>query len=341
MARARNIKPGFYTNEDLVECSLAARLLYPGLWMLADREGRLEDRPKKIKMSIFPADNLDIESLLSELEQYGFIKRYSSDNKKVISIPNFNDHQSPHGREQDSVLPDEYGLYKVHERNKNGIITGKHSLVKSLVVNDSNAETMQKHGLPDASTRQTPDKHHASPPDSLNPSSLNPSSLNPSSLNSESPLSDSVADTTDSIESSVSFFPQGGDSPPKAVKKNEKTPPPTRETWNAYSFAYKTRYGVEPVRNATISGQLAQFVKRIGATEAPRVAAYYVHHNNQFYVTKMHTVGLLLADAEKLRTEWATNRMTTQTQARQSDKTAARGNVFNKLIDEVKANANN
>ena len=35
MARARNIKPGFYKNEDLAECSLTARFIFPGLWMLA------------------------------------------------------------------------------------------------------------------------------------------------------------------------------------------------------------------------------------------------------------------------------------------------------------------
>ena len=48
MARARNIKPGFFANENLAECDPLARLLFAGLWCLADREGRLEDRPKRI-----------------------------------------------------------------------------------------------------------------------------------------------------------------------------------------------------------------------------------------------------------------------------------------------------
>lgn len=86
MARSRNIKPGFYTNEDLVECSFAARLLFPGLWMLADREGRLEDRPKKIKMFVFPADNVDIDDLLGELEGHGFIKRYQFGERRFIQL---------------------------------------------------------------------------------------------------------------------------------------------------------------------------------------------------------------------------------------------------------------
>jgi hypothetical protein len=103
--RARAIKPGFYKNEELMECSFPARLLFPGLWMLADREGRLEDRPKRIKIEVFPGDNLDIEALLSELEQHGFIVRYSIDGKKYIWITSFLKHQNPHTREQVSVIP--------------------------------------------------------------------------------------------------------------------------------------------------------------------------------------------------------------------------------------------
>ena len=52
MARARNIKPGFFTNDELVELPFATRLLFIGLWTIADREGRMVDRPKKIKMEI-------------------------------------------------------------------------------------------------------------------------------------------------------------------------------------------------------------------------------------------------------------------------------------------------
>ena len=176
MARARNIKPGFYTNEDLVECSFAARLLFPGLWMLADREGRLEDRPKKIKMAIFPADTIEIDLLLNELDIRGFIKRYTADNKKVISIPQFLEHQNPHGREQDSILPDEDGYYKVNNRKKE-MVTGEFVLVKSLIDDKSNAKTEQAQDQHHASTVQAQDQHHASPADSLNPSSLNPDSL--------------------------------------------------------------------------------------------------------------------------------------------------------------------
>ena len=61
MARARNIKPGFFRNADLAELPIEARLLFIGLWTIADREGRMEDRPKQIKMELFPADSLDCD----------------------------------------------------------------------------------------------------------------------------------------------------------------------------------------------------------------------------------------------------------------------------------------
>ena len=104
MARARNIKPGFYQNEDLAECSVWARFIFPGLWMLADRDGRLEDRPKRIKAQILPFDNQDIEPLLSELSERKFIYRYESDGSKYIQILGFSRHQSPHYSEKPSII---------------------------------------------------------------------------------------------------------------------------------------------------------------------------------------------------------------------------------------------
>ena len=84
------------------------------------------------------------------------------------------------------------------------------------------------------------------------------------------------------------------------------------ETWEAYSRAYETRYGVPPVRNATVNGQLSNFVRRIGHEEAPRVAEFYVRHPAQFYARTMHSIGTMVRDAEKLRTEWATGKIQTE-----------------------------
>lgn len=103
--RARNVKPGFFENEQLAELPYEARLLFIGLWCLADREGRLEDRPKRIKMKLFPADLLDVEPLLLGLAACGLIVRYEADAIRCIFIPTFLEHQRPHVHEAPSTLP--------------------------------------------------------------------------------------------------------------------------------------------------------------------------------------------------------------------------------------------
>jgi hypothetical protein len=104
MARARNIKPGFYKNEDLAECSIWARFIFPGLWMMADREGRLEDRPKRIKAELLPFDTQDADPLLRELDSHGFIIRYQIEGASFIQITKFLDHQAPHYSEKQSII---------------------------------------------------------------------------------------------------------------------------------------------------------------------------------------------------------------------------------------------
>jgi hypothetical protein len=105
MARARNIKPGFFKNDLLVELDFATRLCFPGLWTIADRAGRLEDRPKKIKMEIFPADNVDIDGMLAALTATGFLIRYEVEGARYIQIVNWDKHQNPHHTEKGSVIP--------------------------------------------------------------------------------------------------------------------------------------------------------------------------------------------------------------------------------------------
>lgn len=105
MARARNIKPGFFTNDVLAECSALARILFQGLWCHADREGRLEDRPRKLKAEILPYDDCDAEELLCQLESRGFIIRYSHGDERFIQVVNFCKHQNPHVKESESTIP--------------------------------------------------------------------------------------------------------------------------------------------------------------------------------------------------------------------------------------------
>jgi hypothetical protein len=55
MARTRSIKPSFFKNEFLAECEPMARLLFIGLWTLADSQGRMEFRPMRIRAELFPS----------------------------------------------------------------------------------------------------------------------------------------------------------------------------------------------------------------------------------------------------------------------------------------------
>jgi len=108
MSRLRTLKPGFFTNEDLAACSVWARLAFAGLWVEADRDGRLKDSPLLLRSRIFPFDaDINMAALLGELEARGFIQRYAvpSQPRGVIQISNFAKHQHPHRKEPPSSLP--------------------------------------------------------------------------------------------------------------------------------------------------------------------------------------------------------------------------------------------
>lgn len=93
-------------NEYLCECSTATRLLFIGLWCLADREGRLVDSPRRIWAEIFPYEpDVDVDDCINQLEQRGFVIRYNASGKKYIQITNFVKHQNPHHKEVESVIP--------------------------------------------------------------------------------------------------------------------------------------------------------------------------------------------------------------------------------------------
>ena len=93
MARIRTIKPEFWTDEKLTECSLSARLLFIGLLNFADDNGNLVHSEKRIKMQIFPADSLDVGVLLQELIAQDVITTYSVLGTKYMNIKGFLKHQ--------------------------------------------------------------------------------------------------------------------------------------------------------------------------------------------------------------------------------------------------------
>ncbi len=80
MARIRTIKPEFWSSEQVVECSRDARLLFVGLWNFSDDAGRHRASTKRLKMEVFPGDNLDdseIRGWIDELLQVGLLWTYT------------------------------------------------------------------------------------------------------------------------------------------------------------------------------------------------------------------------------------------------------------------------
>ena len=172
MARARNIKPGFFRNAELVELPYEARLLFIGLWTLADREGRLEDRPKQIKMEIFPADNLDCNELLDQLAGTGMIVRYQHSGKRYLQVVNFSKHQNPHRQEAASKIPAQGSTAIESPENQD-----EDRSISKQALDKPEANPGQALDKPEANPGQALDKPEASPgqivliPDSLIPDS--------------------------------------------------------------------------------------------------------------------------------------------------------------------------
>lgn len=100
--RIRTIKPTFWTNDELAELKPLTRLLFIGLWCLADVRGRLEDRPKRIKAAVLPYDDFDVDAALDELAKSGFVVRYSKDSIPVVQVSGFEKHQRITGKEAET-----------------------------------------------------------------------------------------------------------------------------------------------------------------------------------------------------------------------------------------------
>lgn len=173
MARSRNIKPGFFTNDELAECHPLGRLLFAGLWTIADKEGRLDDRPKKIKAMLLPFDEADCDALLQQLNDHKFIIRYRVNGECYIQISNWKKHQNPHCKEAASEIPAPI------ENDKS---TGQEQCKEDAEEEKKDSESPQdveNKGAPEmhgTSMMQESVENSLNPADSLN---LIPDSLNP------------------------------------------------------------------------------------------------------------------------------------------------------------------
>jgi hypothetical protein len=110
LGHIRNIKPDFFIDEQLAKLGPLCRLLFIGLWTHADRAGRLENRPDRLRAIILPHDKLPpggVATLLGELAATPgrFVILYQAGGRSLIQIRTFSEHQRPNHREPVSRIP--------------------------------------------------------------------------------------------------------------------------------------------------------------------------------------------------------------------------------------------
>ncbi|GIM88868.1 hypothetical protein [Paractinoplanes toevensis] len=111
MARIRSVKPEFWDDQELAEhVSRDARLLYIGLWNLADEHGRLRGDSRFIKGRVFPYDDdLDFDGvtlLIAELALAGKVVPFRTAVGIYLFLPNLAQHQRLEPEKVASRLPD-------------------------------------------------------------------------------------------------------------------------------------------------------------------------------------------------------------------------------------------
>lgn len=105
MARIRTVKPELFLDEELGGLTGDHLALFVGLWTLADKEGRMEDRPVRIKAALFPYRPVDVDALLRDLDGIGKVVRYVIEGVRYLAVPGFAKHQRPHPKEPPSTIP--------------------------------------------------------------------------------------------------------------------------------------------------------------------------------------------------------------------------------------------
>lgn len=107
MSRIRSIHPGFFTDDDVMELSIPARLLFIGLWCDADDQGVFAWKLKSMKARLLPSDDVDMAALLAELVAVGKVKRFEVDGQVFGAIHNFRIWQRPRYVQAIHPLPDD------------------------------------------------------------------------------------------------------------------------------------------------------------------------------------------------------------------------------------------
>ena len=316
MARIRTIKPEFWTSEQVMECSTTSRLLFIGLWNFCDDAGNHPAAYRTLKAEVFPADDftaLQVEALVSELIAAGLIEEYEADGKKYWHVTGWH-HQRI-----------EKPNFK-HPTHENRLPVEERSTTSRLPVEERSTPEWKCKGIGEGRD-------------------VDPSGAPVESADKSPKISGTAAPMPAEVDSPAidgEILPAPKPQPPAKQQRAESTSAEQdacRATWAAYADAYEQRYGVAPIRNAKVNAAIKGFTRRVGADESPGVARYYLQHQDAFYARKCHDAGLMQQDAEKLRTEWATQRQVTGVAARQQERAGTMLNAVDRILAKREAAA--
>lgn len=90
----------------------------------------------------------------------------------------------------------------------------------------------------------------------------------------------------------------------KEAIKNNRVPAATEGVWNAYSTAYKAKYGHLPLDNVELRSMMKNYLKKVPISEAEDLVRFFVNHPDKFYTLNRHPFGFLLRDVQRLHSEW-------------------------------------
>lgn len=109
MARKRMIDPNIWQSEDFSKLSTLGKIVFIGLFSLADDEGRGRCNPVYLKSTLFPYEegirSADIDKTLSEISSNMSVIFYSCDGSNYYSLYNWNTWQKI-DRPSESKIPE-------------------------------------------------------------------------------------------------------------------------------------------------------------------------------------------------------------------------------------------
>ncbi len=110
MARIRNIKPEFWADPELTQCSRDARLLYIAMWNFADEHKRISLNPRYLRGECFPLDDDVTDSMVAEwieeLSVQGNVLPYEVGGKRYGVIQSLDKHNRLQPERMKSKIPD-------------------------------------------------------------------------------------------------------------------------------------------------------------------------------------------------------------------------------------------